>query len=406
MTFTTDRPVAAPLDPTGGGSRGFLTALAGRSALAHIGPNWYASVMGTGIVATAAATLPVQGPVLRAFAVVVWLGAVALLVGVTAATVGHWRRHPSTARSHLRHPVMSHFYGAPAMALLTVGAGALLVGRPILGAAAVPVDAVLWTAGALLGLLTAVVVPVTAFTRQRAEPDAAFGGWLMPVVPPMVSSATGALLLPHLPAGGAQQTMLFFCCALFGMSLFAGLIIITLLWGRLVQHAIGPAPMVPTLWIALGVLGQSVTAVHHLGAQAAVVLPAPYGPVFEAVGLVYGVPVWGFALLWLAIAATITWRTARDRRTGLPFALTWWSFTFPLGTVVTGTSGLAASTGLGLFTVAAVLLYGGLVAAWAIVTLRTARGVWSGDLLVPPAVPVAPVSEGCRGTSATSATGD
>jgi len=39
------------------------------------------------------------------------------------------------------------------------------------------------------------------FTRLRAAPDAAFGGWLMPVVPPMVSAATGALLVPHLRGG-------------------------------------------------------------------------------------------------------------------------------------------------------------------------------------------------------------
>lgn len=384
MTLTTERPLAVPVAPAGTRPRGFLTALEGRPALGHIGPNWYASVMGTGIVATAAATLPVQHPVLHGFAVAAWLAAVVLLLLVTAATVGHWRRHPLTARSHLDHPVMSHFYGAPAMALLTVGAGALLVGRPLLGAAAVPVAAVAWTAGTLLGLLTAVTVPVRAFASHRTEPDAAFGGWLMPVVPPMVSAATGALLLPHLAPGGARQTMLFGCYALFGMSLFAGLIILTLLWNRLVQHTIGPAAMVPTLWIALGVLGQSVTAAHTLGAQAALVLPAPYGPVFEAVGLAYGVPVWGFALLWLAIAATITWRTARDRHTGLPFTLTWWSFTFPLGTVVTGTSGLAATTGLGLFTTAAVILYAGLVTAWATVIVRTARGVWHGDLLAPP----------------------
>jgi tellurite resistance protein TehA-like permease len=178
---------------------------------------------------------------------------------------------------------------------------------------------------------------------------------------------------------------LFGCYALFGMSLFAGLIIITLLWNRLVQHKIGPAPMVPTLWIVLGVLGQSVTAAHNLGQQAVTILPAPYGPVFDAVGLAYGVPVWGFALLWLAIATTITWRTARSA-TGLPFTLTWWSFTFPLGTVVTGTSGLASSTGLALFAAAAVILFTGLVAAWAIVTVRTARGAWQGVLLVPPAV--------------------
>ena len=39
---------------------------------AHLGPNWFASVMGTGIVATAAATLPVQWPGLHGFAVASW----------------------------------------------------------------------------------------------------------------------------------------------------------------------------------------------------------------------------------------------------------------------------------------------------------------------------------------------
>ena len=37
-----------------------------------IGPNWFAAVMGTGIVAIAAATLPLHLPGLRVFATVVW----------------------------------------------------------------------------------------------------------------------------------------------------------------------------------------------------------------------------------------------------------------------------------------------------------------------------------------------
>ena len=35
--------------------------------LQHFGPNWFASVMGTGIVATAGATLPVHVPGLHVF---------------------------------------------------------------------------------------------------------------------------------------------------------------------------------------------------------------------------------------------------------------------------------------------------------------------------------------------------
>lgn len=360
-----------------------LAALEGRPILGYVGPNWFASVMGTGIVAVAAATLPDTLPGLLDAATVVWVLAALLLVVVSGATAGHWIHHPDVARSHLAHPTMGHFYGAVPMALLTVGAGAVLVGDRVIGATpALVLDLVLWSVGTVLGLLTAVVVPLRAFASGPAAPDAAFGGWLMPVVPPMVSAATLGLLLPHVPAGQPRLTLLLLGYALFGITLLASLVVIALIWGRLVHHGIGAAAAVPTLWIVLGPLGQSVTAAQHLGAAAPGILPAPYGTGLEAAGLAYGVPVWGFAMLWLAVVAVITLRTARS---GLPFSLTWWSFTFPVGTVVTGTSALAVTTGAVVLQVAAGVLFVGLVAAWTVVATRTAAGAWSGRLLCPPA---------------------
>ncbi|MEJ5915943.1 TDT family transporter [Pseudokineococcus sp. 1T1Z-3] len=357
--------------------------------LASVGPNWFASVMGTSIVAIAAATLPVQVPGQMVFAQVVWVLAAVLLVLVTSATAAHWVHHPATARGWLSHPVMSHFYGAPAMALMAVGAGALLVAGPLVGdTAAVGIAAGLWCVGTVLGLWTAVAVPYRAFTEHEVEPAAAFGGWLMPVVPPMVSAATGAALVAHLPAGQWRLSMLVACYAMFGITFFASLVIITQIWARLVHHKVGAAAAVPTLWIVLGPLGQSVTAANNLGNQAAVDLPAPYGDALQAAGLVFGLPVWGFGLLWGAIAIALTVRTARA---GMPFSLTWWSFTFPVGTMVTGTSGLAAHTGADLLVVAAAALFLGLLGAWALVAVRTARGTWTGHLLrAAPAAAASP----------------
>ena len=190
---------------------------------------------------------------------------------------------------------MVQFYGAPPMALLTVGAGALLLGPALIGAhAALVIDAVLWPLGTLAGLASSLAVPYLMFTRLRAAPDAAFGGWLMPVVPPMVSAATGALLIPHLPAGQPRLSLLLACYAMFGISLIASVVVITQLWQRLVRHSVGPAAMVPTLWIVLGPLGQSITAASLLGAAARLALPFPYGAAFQAFGVVYGVPGVGF----------------------------------------------------------------------------------------------------------------
>ncbi|GAA4266666.1 hypothetical protein GCM10022256_22780 [Frondihabitans peucedani] len=66
-------------------------------------------------------------------------------------------------------------------------------------------------------------------------------------------------------------------------------------------------------------------------------------------------------------------------------ALTWWSFTFPVDTCVTGLSGLALHTGLMALQVLACIYYAGLLAAWITVAIRTFHGsVIRGTLLTPP----------------------
>ncbi|MGA6166370.1 TDT family transporter [Amycolatopsis magusensis] len=331
------------------------------------GPNLFASIMGTGIVATAAASLPLGFPGLRPAATLVWAVAAVLLVVVSAMALTRLRR------SSLEDPVMAQFWGAPPMALCTVGSGALLLGEDWIGLdAALAVDWTLWTAGTAMGLGTAIWVPVKMMTTQQVRESHTFAGWLMPVVPPMVSASGGALLVPHLPPE-FRLTMVLGCYAMFGVSLFATVCLLPQIWQRLV---LGRSDNVPTVWIVLGPLGQSITAANLLAGPAATVLPAPYGQAAVAFGLLYGVPTLGFALVWSAIAALLTGRAARR---GLPFTLSWWSFTFPVGTVVTGASALFARVHSGLFAAVAVAGYVVLVGAWLTVaprTLRYRRSLW------------------------------
>ena len=350
--------------------------------LGNLGPNWFASVMGTGIVATAGVTLPVRIPGLHVFSFVVWVFAVLLLVVIIIAVAAHWVRYPTVARSHAYNPQMAHFYGAAPMALLTVGSGALLLGKDLIGErAAIDLEWVLWTVGTIGGLFTAMSIPYLMFTQINVEPDAAFGGWLMPVVPPMVSAATGALLIPHMAPGSGRTTMLYGCYAMFGLSFVAAMIITTMVVSRLAHFGTSGTERVATLWIVLGPLGQAVTAVGLLGANAAHAVSPELASGMAVFGIIFGVPVWGFAVLWIALATALTVRTARR---GMPFALTWWSLTFPVGTFVTGTTQLALHTGLPAFRVAAVVAYAGLLGAWGLVAVRTARGSLRGNLFLPP----------------------
>nr|WP_308170535.1 TDT family transporter [[Mycobacterium] fortunisiensis] len=342
------------------------------SVFRHITPNWFASVMGTGIVATAAATLPLQLPGLHEFAVLVWILAGATLVVLSAAFATHWIRYRDQAKAYAAHHVMGQFYGAPAMALLTVGAGAMMLGRGVLGpSVAVTLDVALWTAGTALGLVVSVWLPFAMITRADRRDVAVVPAWMMPVVSPMVSASTGALLLAHLGPGQAGMTLLVACYAMFGLSLLAGLITTTMVYSRLMHGGFSEVQAIPTVWIVLGVVGQSITAANLLAAHAgSVSSDAAMLSALHAFGIVYGLVMGGFGAFVFCLAAALTVHAARR---GLSFSLTWWSFTFPVGTCVTGASALAAATGAVVVSWLAVALYVLLLGAWATVAANTIR---------------------------------
>ena len=178
MAATVDVPPAPGSAPAPRRSGLFRELERPSDVFRDLGPNWFASVMGTGIVAIAGAALPVHEPGLRVFATVVWALATTLLIVLIVAWTVHWTRYPGRARGHAADPVMAQFWGAPAMALLTVGAGTLVLGGG--GAWAVRADWVLWLAGTALGLFTTVWIPYLMMPRLDVGDDSAFGGWLMP----------------------------------------------------------------------------------------------------------------------------------------------------------------------------------------------------------------------------------
>ncbi|MEW2129784.1 C4-dicarboxylate ABC transporter [Streptomyces sp. NPDC005435] len=353
----------------------------------HLGPHWYSAVMGTAALAGAGAALPAHVRPPQAVLATAWTLSLALLAALLAARALHWTHHRDQARAHLLDPATAPFHGCLSMALLAVGGGALTAGRYLLGpGTAVALDAVLFTAGTAVGLAAAVAVPYLMVVRHRIEPGQATPVWLLPLVAPMVSAALGPALVPWLPPGQPRATLLLGCFALFGLSLLATLLMLPLILGRLLLMGPLPLALTPTLFLVLGPLGQSTTATGAVADLAPGVVPEPYAHGLAVFAVLYGVPVMGFALLWLAFAAA---QVVRARRLGMGFSLTWWAFTFPVGTCVTGAASLARHTGLTVYAVLAGALYVLLLAGWAAAASGTLRALLSGRLPAAPA-PVRP----------------
>lgn len=351
----------------------------------EIGPNWFASVMGTAIIANASISLPIVGHHLTQVGFVIWAFAILMLIFMLLLTAIQTIKSPHVIKRQFNDPVMAQFFGAPPMALMTIAGGTLLFGHHLFAQETVMTIAwSLWIIGTITGLITAVIIPYRLFTHHEVRGDAAFGGWLMPVVPPMVSAAVGAMLIPFIQDNVLQQTLIYACYAMFGISLTSALIIITLIWGRLVHSGTSGGARVPTLWIVLGPLGQSITAAGALGTVALTAFEQPIAGSLNNMAIIYGVPVWGFAFFWSILAGCLTLRALRRK---MPFALTWWAFTFPVGTCVTGTTQLALHTGLPAFEWAAIILFSGLICAWIIAAIGTIKGLKTGHITKNPTSP-------------------
>lgn len=349
-----------------------------RLDLGQLGPNWYAAVMGTAIVANGAAALPLQLPGLLGFAELVWALSLAALLTLLAGRAVHLTRHRAAAREQLLdNPATAVFYGCPPMALLAVGYGTLVLGGRLIGTGpAAAVDLALWTVGTLYAVLVAAGIPYLMITRHDLSSLRADPTWLLPVVAPMVAAALGPALIPHLTPA-LRPTMFYGCYALFGASGLATLIVLPVVFAGLAYRKLPAVVLTPALFLVLGPLGQSTTAVNQLADAARAVAPQLTGTA-TGFAVLYGVAAIGFALLWLLIALAANLRAWRAE---MPFAMTWWAFTFPVGTCVTGAAGLERHTAFAGLGWLAVALYVLLLAAWVVASVRTVSALGSGRLL-------------------------
>ncbi|EDY44704.1 TDT family transporter [Streptomyces sp. SPB074] len=332
------------------------------SRLRGFGPNHYAAVMGTAMLATAGSGLPQHVAGLRALCAALWGVAALALLAVLAARGAHWARHRDQARAHLRSPAEAPFYGCLAMAFLALSAATQRVGADVLGhGAATGLAEVLLAVGAVLAVAVAAGIPVLMIVHARARFADVSPVWLLPLVAPMVAASVGPGLAGELPAGQARETFVYGCLALFGTSLLAVLVVLPLVGARLLTGGGWPTRLAPSLFLVLGPLGQSTTATGAIADAARGVLPDGTARGLRVFSVVYGVPVMGFALLWLLIAAALV---ARALARGLRPSSTWWAFTFPVGTCVTGPTQLAAHTGLAAYRWLAAGIYVLLLLAW------------------------------------------
>jgi C4-dicarboxylate transporter/malic acid transport protein len=347
--------------------------------LQNLHPGWFASVMGTAAVGMASYANPGDQAAARSTAhavgVLLVVLAAALALVLAGAYLTRWVRYPGPAMADLRHPVFGAMYATVpgGLLVLAVAVNAVSPSLPIPASTAVATVTVLAILGALLGLVLSLTFAFTLFTGQTPAPMIN-GGWFIPPVVTIIIPVALAALVPH-TAPATARLLVALGYAFFGMGLLLFLLVISLLHDRLVLHPLPPAPLAPTLWIALGPVGVAALALLTLSNAATGVLGAQAAAV-HTISLLAATALWGFGAWWLATATILLVRYLRAGR--LPYGPGWWAFTFPLAAYTLATLSLARAWDTPALTWTAVTLFAALVGVWTTVVVATARAVTTG----------------------------
>lgn len=356
-----------------------------RDVIRQFTPNWFTVVMGTGVVALALDRLPATHALLAPVPLGLWLASVVLFATFCLVYGARWIFYFDGARRIFGHSTVSMFFGAIPMALATLLNGLLIFGPPYLGTETVRIALPLWWIDVALALICAVAIPYLMFTRQEHRIDQMTAVWLLPVVTAEVVAVSGGLLAPALGGESQQLAVIVTSFVLWGVSVPLALSILAILVLRMALHNLPPREMAASSWLSLGPLGTGALGLLVLGQAGGPILAAGgfagAPDILRIVGLIGALILWGYGAWWFLLSLAVT---VRYLRAGVPFNLGWWGYIFPLGVYALATLRIGEVTALSGFAWLGAGLVGLLTLLWLIVSVRTLRGAYRGELFVSP----------------------
>lgn len=289
---------------------------------------------------------------------------------------------PEAVRHDLHHPIAASFF--PTMPIAVVVIALDLLKYPDLFFSPSTSENVafwMWLLGSIGIYVAGFVVLPRIYQSDTIELSHANFGWFIPPV---------ANLL--IPVGGLELAVVFpdrfeLTFLLSMVSLGIGLVLFVyvgaLVYQRYVLEALPPSKFAATSFIAIAPTAIISVALFKLIRLFESGTPLELSAEAVRALAVLGILVaWGFAAWAFVMAVVIV--ASYIRSLGLPYALSWWAYTFPLGALAVSTGVVWQVTGFEsvhwFYIAVVVTLFG----VWITVATQTAIAVWTGKVLESP----------------------
>jgi len=211
--------------------------------------------------------------------------------------------------------------------------------------------------------------------------------YLIPIVGIVIAATSGALIAGTLTNKQHQLWTLVISYIFWAIGTPLSWIILTIYFLRMTIHRPLEREVIVSLLLPIGPLGLSGFSLIALGKVARHNFPitgtipkvANAGEIFYIIGLIAGIILWGFALIWFLIAIIMI-ATAFP----FPFNMGWWGFVFPVGVFTLLTISIGEECEFKFFKILSCVLTAICIAMWLVIAARTIKRAASGKMFFAP----------------------
>jgi len=327
-------------------------------------PSWFASIMGTGILAITSLFYSQYLPPLKQFAYMLFYFNVVLFFVLLVPWILRWIIFTKEAVRDLKHPIISNFYPTISVGMLVLAANFMVIEKNVF------LGEIFWFLGTILTIFFGVLTPYIMFRGEHVKLEHINPAWFIPPVGLIVVPIAGSSLIP-LFTGLVKEVIIFLNYFSWGAGFFIYVALLAVCVYRFILHEPLPNVLAPTIWINLGPIGAGTVSLINLVKNSAfITLKEPF--------FVFGLIFWGFGIWWVFIAILMTLHYLKKLQ--LPYAMSWWAFTFPLGAYVASSHLVSLLFGIKIVDFIGFMLYMLLLIFWSITLIKTAIHSYQGTL--------------------------
>ncbi len=335
-----------------------------REIIKNFSPAWFASVMGTGIFALTSLSYSHYLPILKNLSYVLFYFNVFLFFVLLIPWTLRWVMFRKQALADLVDPIMSNLYATISFGMLVLAADFIVIVQSLI------IGEVFWWIGTLLAIFFEVIIPYIMFTGNHVTLDHINPAWFIPPVGLIAIPVAGGLVIPYY-SGLLQEFVIVLNYFGLGAGFFIYLALFAICMYRFILHHPLPDILAPTIWINLGPIGDGTVALINLIKNTEfITIKEPF--------FTFGFIFWGFGIWWVLMSIIITLHYIRKLK--LPYTMSWWAFTFPLGAYVAASHSVSMVFKINLVDYIGFCLYWLLVIFWTVTFINTAIKAYHGTL--------------------------